>query len=338
MPQRLIEAGNARFGLFDQPVETINADDFVQRSSMDRLAPTLLRRFAYNQFQFVGVCSPELVLGCAVVDLKWVGSSFFYVYLPPSGELFEWSRLQPLARRTALALTPDRGCSVFSGRGLNVTIQAESDPRQRRLTATFGRDGRLDARLVEPAAFRPLALCTRAGYNGWVYTQKAAGLPVTGSLQFRGRDFDLGALAAHGNYDWTCGFMRRHTFWNWACCTGVLPDGRRFGLNLAAGVNETGFTENVFWLGDRFVKVDTVHFQFDRLQPTQPWTVSSYDGRVALRFEPEGLRREKLHVGFLASNFKQVFGRFYGTVHDADGQAAPIDGLYGFCEDHYAKW
>lgn len=338
MPQRLIHEGRPTFGLFDEPVAEINALDYVQYSHMDRPRSRFSRRFAYNQFQFIGICSPELVLGCAVVDLKWVGSSFFYVYLPPSGELFEISRLQPLARHTHLALTPDHGGTAFKGRGLTVAIAASTAPRQRRLTVDFGRQGALEALVAEPEPFRPLALCSRAGYNGWVYTQKAAGLPVSGTLRFGDRTFDLAEIGAHGNYDWTCGFMRRHTFWNWACCAGVLPDGRRFGLNLAAGVNETGFTENVFWLGDHSIKVDTVDFQFDRQQPKRPWTVLSYDQRVSLRFEPEGVRREKLHVGLLASNFKQVFGRFYGTVRDAQGSAVTLDGLYGFCEDHYAKW
>ncbi len=339
MSQSLIDdRGRPRYGLFDTPPDLVNAADFDWRTPMDRPRARWRRRFGYNQFQFIGLCAPELVIGCAIVDLKLVGNAFFYLYFPPSGELFEISRLQPLARRTHLVLTPDRGRAAFAARGLSLVIDAEQAPRRRRLQVDLGRLGRLDAVLTEPPAFKPLALCSRAGYSGWVYTQKAAGLPVSGSLQFRGRDYALDTGTVFGNYDWSCGFMRRHTFWNWACCSGRLPDGCRFGLNLAAGVNETGYSENVVWLGDTFLKVDAVDFSFDRLNPTEPWRMRSFDGRVDLVFRPEGLRREKIHAGLLASNFKQVFGRFEGTVRAADGEPVAVNHLYGFCEDHYALW
>lgn len=53
---------------------------------------------------------------------------------------------------------------------------------------------------------------------------------------------------------------------------------------------------------------------FDRDQPLQPWHIDAHDGQVQLRFEARGLHRERLNLGFLASNFKQIFGRFSGVL------------------------
>ena len=46
----------------------------------------------------------------------------------------------------------------------------------------------------------------------------------------------------------------------------------------------------------------------------------------------------KINAGFIASNFTQLFGRFYGTIKDKMGTEHKIEGATGFCEDHFAKW
>ena len=143
-------------------------------------------------------------------------------------------------------------------------------------------------------------MCTRTGATGWVYTRKAAGLAVTGSVTWDGRRFDLAALAACGSSDWSAGYMRRETFWHWGCLAGQLADGRRVGLNAVCGVNESGFTENCFWLAGHQHKLATVHFSYDRRalarSPAGPWRLRSPDGRLELDFIPEGRHGERLNA------------------------------------------
>jgi hypothetical protein len=181
-----------------------------------------------------------------------------------------------------------------------------------------------------------MSLCTRVGYSGWAYTNKTAGLALQGELRWRGRRLDLEALGALGHHDFSCGFMRRETFWNWACFSG-MSGSHRLGLNLSCGVNETGYTENCFWVDGRLVKVDLTRFRFDQDDILQPWHIDSDDGRVALRFTPLGQHRERLNAGLVASNFRQLFGRFDGELRDGD-RVLPVSGLSGFVEDQYAKW
>jgi hypothetical protein len=59
---------------------------------------------------------------------------------------------------------------------------------------------------------------------------------------------------------------------------------------------------------------------------------------VDLTFEAHGLHRERLNLGLLASNFKQIFGRFRGELRPHGRAPLVIDDLWGFVEDQYAKW
>jgi hypothetical protein len=59
---------------------------------------------------------------------------------------------------------------------------------------------------------------------------------------------------------------------------------------------------------------------------------------VELRFEGRGLHREQTTLGVLASNYKQIFGRFTGVLRPIGRPAVRIDNLWGFVEDQYVKW
>ena len=66
--------------------------------------------------------------------------------------------------------------------------------------------------------------------------------------------------------------------------------------------------------------------------------IESDCGRVNLTFMPEGKRTEKVNVGILASNFKQMFGYYNGSIITDQGETVKLERVAGFAEDHYAKW
>ena len=72
----------------------------------------------------------------------------------------------------------------------------------------------------ETPPMEPMRLCTRAGATGWVYARKTAGLGMRGTLRWDDTTYDLGAIDIYGHHDWSAGFMRRETFWNWGCLAG----------------------------------------------------------------------------------------------------------------------
>ena len=332
----LIKAnGQPHFGVFDQPVRDINYRDYDLRNAMDKPRGKLARHFAFNQFQFLSLCCEELIIGVAIVDLKWVSNAFVYCYAPSSGEYDEFSFVQPLARQTTIDTQPNRGTASFSSGKNRLIISAQQG--QRTLSVSLAGGLEIDAVIDEHAAYQPLSICTRAGYAGWVYTQKTTARPVLGSVLWRGRAYDLAAIGALAGVDWSAGYMRRETFWNWGSLSAHLSDGRRLGFNLVAGVNDTGYTENAIWLNDRMVKLSTIVFDFDRSDSESAWRMRSQDGILDLRFEPAGQRSEKRDALLIASNFTQYFGRYYGRICLSD-EELELSGQWGFAEDHFARW
>ena len=338
--QNLIDnKGQVTLGLFNTPPTVINHQDFDLRNNMDKPITGLKKKMGYNQFQFIGLTGSDFILGVAIVNLKWVSKCFLYVYEPATKNFKEYSWLKPFALSTQTSNQPNAGSWHFKS-GKN-TIEISSHEGQRDLKINLGQDLNVDVSINEKTSemggqYQPLAVCCRAGYNGWVFTQKATALAFDGNIKWQGRNIQTETLLA--SVDWSCGYMRRETFWHWASLSHKTRDGTKVGFNLAAGVNETSYTENGLWINDELIKLDRAEFIFNRQARLNRWQVKSSDGHINLTFEPDGERKEKINAGFIASNFTQLFGRFYGEVKDKNGKVITIDGATGFCEDHFAKW
>jgi hypothetical protein len=336
---KLIQSnGQPIFGVLPESINEMNYLDYDLRTPMDKKRSALAKRFALNQFQFIGLNTPDLMVGIAIVDLKLVANAFVYCFDKTTGAFEEFSFLSPLAIGAAIEASPNHGKSYFR-QGKN-HFEIEKKGQQRQVSLVIADKLNLNIDIDESqygsTPMMPFSLCSRAGYQGWVFTQKANALPTTGAIRWREKHYDLGQKSLAG-VDWSGGYMRRETAWNWASLSCFLADGRRLGFNLAAGVNETGTSENVLWLDDKAVKVDMVKFDFERYQPDQAWTMQSADGLISLSFQPAGRRCEKINAGLIASNFVQNFGRFYGQIH-LPQETIKLDGQWGFSEDHYAKW
>lgn len=339
VPEKLVDArGRVPFGIFPGSVPLINGRGYDYRTPMGGSASALARHFHYKQFQYFGIVADDLLLGCALADTAWLGVAFLYVFEPATGKMEEHTWRSPLGRSLTLSESPVSGSSRFLQGRTDIRMDYERDKGGLRKTLSVDIPGlSLEADLWEPAEYQPMSLCTRTGINGWVYANKVAGLPVTGTLRRNDDIIDLSSLHAGGHHDFSAGYMRRETFWNWACLSGRTGD-QWLGLNLSCGVNETGFTENCLWLDGELLKVDTVRFEYDRDDLLAPWRVTSQDGQVVLAFTPDGRHREHLNLMLFASNFNQIFGRFNGEIHTNDGRHVKVDNLYGFVEEQYAKW
>ncbi|WP_213998451.1 DUF2804 domain-containing protein [Arsukibacterium sp.] len=332
-PFRLIQAdGMPQFGVFNQPVTDLGLADFVYRTPMDQLASRLARWADYKQFQFVSVSHPDWILAAAIADIRYLCSGFAYFYQRNTATLTEFKLLQPFARCSQMSHSPVAGvASITSGKkqisiepcGFNWRLALQS----KQLNADL---------LLSPGnPIEPLALCLPTGYNGWTYTQKHNTLQVTGDIIFAQQP--VAVTGALGGYDFSAGYMRRETSWRWGSLSGYSGS-NKIGFNLAAGVNETGATENCCWLNDKRYLLPAVQFSFNRQIPDAPWQIFSHCGAVNLQFIPAAKRQERLNLGLLASNFRQYCGSWHGTISLGDGQQITCDGQQGLAEDHFARW
>ena len=330
-PECLIQSnGKPYLGHFDGVPKQLGITHFDYRNNMDRKVGKMKKYFHYKQFQFASISTPRYVIGIAIADIRYVGSAFCYVYDMEADTLIEKSWLRPLCIDKQMAASPYRGKTTIAAKRLIFNIE---HPRWHMKADTDFLH--LDVSLEPLRHSLPLSLCTPTGYNGWTYTQKHNALTVTGNIEIGGDTIDLsGAL---GGYDFSAGFMRRETSWRWASINGKTKDGT-LGLNLAAGVNETGCHENALWLNGSRHLLGAVHFRFDRQSSQRKWHIFSDDGRVDLTFTPINRRSEKLNLWLLQSNFRQFIGRFSGFIEDGNGIRHTLDQQLGLTEDHFARW
>ena len=330
-PLKLIdENGKPSIGVFDSPIPELNFLEFKPPPRHRRVSPNRIKRWEY-----LGLVSEELVVGAAVVSLHFFGNVFFYVFERKLSKLREFSFMAPLCRGLSFDSNGVAGTVSFHKGKNRVVMENDRAGARHRLAVEMG-----GLRVAAEFADRqpPLVCATRVGYFGFNYTLKLAGLPVSGELVLPDKKYQLDPANTFGVIDYTTGCLARETFWNWAAAGGKDESGERIGLNLVQGVNDTGVTENAFWVGERLVKVDTVSFDYDDRNILAPWRIHSWDGKVDLRFSPEGERFQNLDLWLMASRFHQPFGNFSGALIDDAGVKHTVRDLSGYTEEHFARW
>jgi len=331
MDRLINDDGQVRFGIFESPVDEINYRDYPLTTPMGFKIPAFVRNLMFNQFVFFGLTGPDVIVGMAVVDLKYLSNGFLYVYDRKDNTVTEaGATTLPISRKIFIDPTPENVSCGFALGKLAISMADNT------ITAA-AKD--IDIHLaIVPAATKPLRIATRAGYTGWVYTQKTTPINVSGEVLLKGRRIPIASPSHMGLMDWTAGYMRRKTFWNWAASAATLPDGRSFGMNLACEVNETSFTENAFWIDGKMTKVDMVQFEFNPENFYAPWHVTSRDGKIDLTFTGAQQRSEHINAGLVATKFTQLMGEFEGALKTGDNKTIHISHCPGWAEDHYAKW
>ena len=340
-PSQLIDKnGSVALGLFDRPVADINHRDYDCRTVMNRPASRLARWAGYNRFQYFGIVSDDLIAGCAFADTRWVGLIFVYLFEPKTGKMIEKTFRRPLAAGLKLCDSPVSGSSHFRAGKNRIDMGYDAASGRKSLAMKIAsKHGDIEMDLwFNEADYQPLSICTRAARTGWVYAQKAAGAAAYGTIKGPTGNFDLEKIRACAHHDFSAGYMRRETWWNWACLSGYLADGSTVGLNISCGVNETSFSENGLWVNGQLESLGLAAFQFQRGNADSEWTISTNDGRLELHFKPLGAHCEKIYAVFLASDFSQFFGHFNGRIIRSNGDVIEIKNQLGFVEDQFARW
>ena len=333
-PDNLINChGEPVYGQFDGIVANLNVDDFDYYNVMDKPIGKLKKYFHYKQFQFVSIVTPHYVIGVAIADIRYVGSSFCYLYDIHHNQLTETTWLRPGNTGYSMGRSPKDSVTQM-GRNTNKVQFEIVDGQWHLQIKTKNIDA--DIRLESPALSLPMAMCTPTAYNGWTYTQKHNGLKPVGTLTINQEPQPLNFALA--SYDFSAGFMRRETSWRWASLNADIEQGT-IGLNIATGVNESGNSENVFWINGERHLLGAAQFNFSRHNGNKEgWHIQSDNGQVDLHFTPRNVRSEKLNLILLKSNFRQFIGDYNGVIHDNSGKKYKLSNVLGLAEHHYAKW
>jgi hypothetical protein len=194
----------------------------------------------------------------------------------------------------------------------------------------FGAGGRLDVRDGDVAI--ELVVHEGAGVESlnrhgaqYVWTRKQAGRPARGRVTVGGRTIALDGLAV---VDDTAGYHARETRWWWSAGVGRAADGTPVGWNLVSGVNDgPTASERSVWRGDDAREVGPVVF-------AQDLSGLAFAEGGALEFTGEAVRERRDSVVVFASEYRQPFGAFAGSL---PGIGRLSDGV-GVMEHHAARW
>jgi hypothetical protein len=98
--------------------------------------------------------------------------------------------------------------------------------------------------------------------------------------------------------------------------------------------------ENGACIDGRLSKIhEDLVFEYERDALMRPWRIrTAASERVDLRFEPDYERISKADAGAYMSEVHQLFGRYSGSVMADGGEVVRIAGMFGWIEDHVARW
>lgn len=292
------------------------------------VAGRLDRALREKTWFYVSIANEKIVLAAAVIDVGWSMSAFAYLFDRQKRELVaDLNAVGPPFFSGDVARSP-MGGAHFNLPGLQVELKQQAgrldlwvNSRKLEVRATLD----LDRAAPALVAISPVP----GGIVGC--TQKTSTVPVHSGFATAGdHSVDLGG--AWGAVDYSCGLLARETQWRWASAAGVDPSGKPVGLNLTTGFNAQ---EDVVWVGNEVFPVGPARLEFDT--PLETWRVTTGDGRVDLKFEPEGHRAQNTNLVFAKSIYTQPIGSFTGTVR-TDGGDVRFERVPGVTEVHLAKW
>ena len=324
--------GQPRYGRFKELPSAINVDQYIYKTPYGKMLRGWRKQLKYKKFKFCCIQHGHYTIGLAIADISWAGHGFVYVYNHETNQVLEWNANTLFGRGTEVDEQPLYSQSRFSKAPFEFEMQQANGVRYIRVTK-YGEE-QLKARIF-CAGTEPLSLCSPNGINGWTYTHKKTTLAVEGffiNKQKQRIEFDDQSLAS---LDDTCGFLRPETAWFWLSSNFWDAQGRRVGLNLASGVNESFGNENCLWVNGVLYPIADVLFE---KQEHNLWSIQSLDQCLNLTIETGWRRYENLNLRMVGSQFSQWQSRISGSIKTEQGDTIQLSQQYGLLEQHYAKW
>ncbi len=286
-----------------------------------------------KRWMYTSIASDELFVSVAVVKLGYAANTFAFGYDPRERRmLFDQSHLL-LPHEVRVADTAGEGCDAAASRGARrVRMTRERGSNEYVLSAALG-DVSIDARLDASSAPPGMTAIAPLAPELFNVTEKRTLLPARGTCRVGARTFSFDGGV--GGFDYTHGLLLRHTVWRWGFGLGRDTDGRRVAFNLTEGF--LGRRECVAWSGDSLAQLGTASFSFDPRKTLAPWTISSDDGSIDLRFVPGAEHAEHRNLGIIRSRFVQPVGAFSGTLR-VNERTVRLERVLGVVEDQDVVW
>lgn len=291
--------------------------------------------FREKRWHFVSLAGERFLMGMAVVNVGYMANSFLYVYDIQQDEFIDFthSGLACLGHVTENSLS---GSSFYTHAGYTLRIKNVGGRHTAEFDCLDGQGNHVFGSFTVREDGEPLVNSREVLPKQVVYTHQNSQCSASGQVSVNGVVETFDWPDATATMDFTVGHHDYETRWNWASAGGTSTVGARLGVNFAANF-EGGEAVVVYWVDGAIHRIPAIDFQYADVM--QPWRITSPDGGVDLTFTPWGCAEQDISVGdVLQAAFQQPFGRFTGTITDAQGTVHTIDDMVGVTERHLAKW
>ncbi len=343
-PARMVTKGRVTaWGMFRDPFRDENLLDLDLRIGGLRV-PRPLRRFRLKEWQHVAVVADDLMMAFALVDAHYVANAFCWTASPDGSDFVEHHREAP-AFSIEIARDLFGGNCRFDAGGFSARFENRLGERAHRMRLDVRGSGErpaVSADLVlheDTTAHQPLVVVLPVAPERPMYTHKSV-CPISGTVTVGRRRHQLDPARDLALLDVQKTYYPYHTFWRWATFAGRDATGRLLAINLVHNLiqDDERYNENVLWVDGVLHPLSAARFEFDPRDLARPWRIRTTDGRVDLTFSPVGRREGRINAIAVLSDYKECFGRFDGSVVDADGNVIRVEGLHGVAEDHRARF
>jgi len=301
------------------------------------LAPSLARKKKWNYW---AVTSNDLLFSATIADVERFQLGSAYVFDRRSRRHIEKAVVQP-PNTIAIPATVS-GDMVVVQPAMRVALTDEGSGTRIHVDASDFGGMRLEADILveRPAGHETLNVVIPWSNVQFQYTSKQNTLPASGYVQLGNERLEF-ASPSFGCLDYGRGVWPEYTVWNWGSAS-VVQDGRTIGLNLGGQWTDgTGMTENGICIDDRLTKIsEDLVFEYNRSARMEPWRVrTAVSDRIDLRFVPEFERvSESGKRDSFFANAHQMFGCYSGRITPDGGAPMELRDVFGWIEDHEARW
>lgn len=332
-PEKIVEDGLIRCGLFKSPVRKMNLLDsnVLGGSAVDALGlPRLL------EWVGVGMVHPEWFFGFIIVDAKCASLGVLYAYCRRDGTYFSHDVFGS-KNWVGVAESTWNGATTISKRGYNMSVEHQLEKGFHKLSVDIGglKKPPVTADIVwreDLAGTEPLVSLTPNTGSGFAYTHKAP-MPTEGTMKIGDeeltfdprRDLTLFEEIKISSGKGGAGGIN----WNMFGGGGFDDEGRAIAIGTGASPqkSENYWSENCIWADGKLTNVGHVKFEIDPNDVLKPWRVHDRDGRLDITVRPEGGKTIDMQP-FLGI-YHQKCGKFSGTLVDASGERHEVKDFYG---------
>ncbi len=297
--------------------------------------------FRIKKWDYYCLFLPTHVIAFALADLTYAGSAFCYIIDRRTRQVVERAISLPLAMGIHLPRNSDDGDASFQLRRTKFAFSTRGLKRHIRIVwpKFAGEDLEIDITLSQRPDQESMVITVPMGDGKFYWNRKTNNLTCSGKIRWGDTNIACSPEDSLATFDWGRGIWPFQSKWVWLNASGYSDAGAAIGLNLGTGFGDTSrATENALIFGDRIHKLKLVTFQFDSNDRMKPWTMNDEEGRLSLTFTPSLVRTGKTDLVFIKTIVDQMFGYFSGRVKLDDGKELEIKNLWGFAEEHFARW